>query len=78
MLLERGARINTRDNVNGRTPLHWAVWWGNIQAVQLLLEHGADVNASDKSGKTPSQLISASSEQEIVELLSKYGAESGK
>ena len=73
MLLERGARVDARDNSHGWTPLHWAVWWGNVQAVQLLLEHGADVNTRDKSGRTPSQFVK---KQEIVELLSEYGARS--
>jgi ankyrin repeat protein len=44
--------------------------------VRLPLEHGADVNARDESGDTPSQLGSRRSHHEIVELLSEYGAES--
>ena len=71
MLLRRGARIEGPDN-DLWTPLHRAVRRNNIQLVRLLLEHGADINARDKLGKTPSQYGSA----EIVELLSKYGAKS--
>jgi ankyrin repeat protein len=72
MLLERGARIDDR-NENGQTPLHLAVLKGNIQVVRLVLEHSADVNARNKLGETPSQLTR---QQEILELLSKYGAKS--
>ena len=72
ILLERGAVIDFRDN-EGRTALTWAVGWGKIQTVRLLLKHGADVNARDKSGRTPSQYATR---QEILELLSEYGAES--
>jgi ankyrin repeat protein len=78
MLLERGARVNAHDNRLGRTPLHWAVGKRNIQGVRLLLEHGADVNALDKLGRTPSQLGSELNADEIVELLSKYGSGSIK
>ena len=46
----------------------------NIQAVRLLLEHGADVNARGESGETPSQLGLEYDYREIVELLSEYGA----
>jgi ankyrin repeat protein len=73
MLIERGARINFHNTETGNTPLHLAVEKGNIQAVRLLLEYGADVSARDRDGRSPSQLTR---EQEIVELLSKYGAES--
>jgi 26S proteasome non-ATPase regulatory subunit 10 len=74
MLLERGAVIDARDD-DGETSLHMAVEAGRIQVAQLLLKHGADVNARDKSGKTPSQ---HTTQQDILELLSEYGAESVK
>jgi ankyrin repeat protein len=74
MLLERGAVIDARDD-DGETSLHMAVGAGRIQVAQLLLKHGADVNARDKSGKTPSQYTT---QQDILELLSEYGAESVK
>ena len=72
MLVKRGASINTH-GTNGYTPLHWAVQEVGIQAVQLLLEHGADVDARNDEDKTPSQLTS---QQDIIELLSKYGTKS--
>ena len=75
MLLKCGASTNILDNNFGATPLHHAVGDRNIQAVRLLLEHGADVHARDKRGKTPSQLTK---QQEIVELLFQNGAKSVK
>lgn len=73
MLLERGANANSFSNSLGEAVLHRAVKVFNIEAVRLLLEHGADVNACDRGGRTPSQLTE---EQEILELLCKYGAKS--
>jgi ankyrin repeat protein len=78
MLLKRGARVNAHDSSRGRTPLHCAVGSRNIQAVQLLLEHGADVNVFDKLGWTSSWSASALCDHEIMKLLSKYGAKSVK
>jgi len=31
---------------DGWTPLHAAVYWGNMDAAELLVEKGANVNAS--------------------------------
>jgi ankyrin repeat protein len=74
MLLERGAVIDARDD-DGRTSLSMAVERGKIEVARLLLEHSADVNARDELGKTPSQYTD---QQEILQLLSEYGAESIK
>lgn len=73
MLLERGSVIDARD-VAEWTPLHLAAFHGRAGVAQLLLEHGADVNASTKLGKTPSQVASQMGHYEIVELLSAYVA----
>ena len=77
MLLEHGAVIDAQ-NVRGETALHHAVKNIYTSAVQLLLEHGADVNVCDQNGDTPSNLASSCGNQEIVELMSAYGAESIK
>ena len=58
MLLDRGAAIEAR-NTSGETALHQAVFGGDIQIVRFLLEHGADINACDGSGQTPSELGTA-------------------
>ena len=73
MLLERGANANVFSYCLGEAVLHRGVLVCNIEAVRLLLEHGADSNARDKEGITPSQ---STGQQEILELLSKYGAKS--
>jgi ankyrin repeat protein len=41
----------------------------------LVLEHGVNVNAPDRMGGTPFKMGSVKGHQEIVELLSEYGAE---
>ena len=71
-LLDHGADISAR-HVLDWPPLHFAIRAAvqDIQVVRLLLERGADVNARDGSGDTPSQ---CTSQQDILELLSKYGA----
>lgn len=46
-LLLAGAPADTCDS-NGHTLLHWAALEHNISAMQLLVDHGADVNAKGK------------------------------
>jgi ankyrin repeat protein len=78
MLLERGAAIDAQ-NVWDKTALYLAIEWsGSTQAVQLLLEYGADVNVRHYKGNTASELASLRGHQEIVELISAYSAESVK
>ena len=52
------------------TPLHEASREGHVEVVRLLLEHGADLRARDRSGKTPSEVASQYERLEIVQLLS--------
>jgi hypothetical protein len=41
---------------SSRTPLHWAAFCGRVRNVELLLQHGADCRARDRTGATPEDL----------------------
>jgi ankyrin repeat protein len=71
--------IASGDNLNelddGMTPLLWAVFRGDIGAVRLLLESGADPNVRPNPSDSP--LWHAEDDfglKEIAELLKSYGA----
>jgi hypothetical protein len=52
-LLKEGASVETTDGI-GNSPLHLAVSWdGNSQLLSLLVDAGADLNKTNKSGETP-------------------------
>jgi uncharacterized protein len=53
LLEERGAAVNAREKIAAQTALMWAVRANQPESVQLLLEHGAEVNAHTRTGKTP-------------------------
>ena len=46
-------RLNQRIGFFGETPLHEAARGGHDDILQLLLNHGASVNAVDNDGDTP-------------------------
>lgn len=49
--------MDARDNTQ-KTPLHHAAQWGQEEALDFLIECGADVNAADFIGDTPLHLVS--------------------
>ena len=58
------------------TPLLFAIWEGHYQAAEVLLAHGAQVNARNTLGRTPLMLAASSSGgTEMVRSLLSRGAE---
>jgi ankyrin repeat protein len=53
-ILDRGARLDIRDNLLNSTPLGWACRWGQLPLVRLFLERGADpIEADAEPWATP-------------------------
>lgn len=52
-LLKAGAKINAQGGGPARTALHQAVEFRDLELTTQLLEHGADPNLRDASGRTP-------------------------
>ncbi len=62
------------DNMPGTTPLHCAARFGNIRAAELLLQHGADINAQDAMQVTPLVCSAEAASTEVLKLLHQRGA----
>ncbi len=62
-------------NKEGETPLILATPENSVEAVKLLLEHGADVNVVNKKGETPLILATRKNSVEVVKLLLEHGAD---
>ena len=63
-------------NKEGRTPLHIACMCGNLSGVELLIKHGARVNANDIHSYTPLSLAVLNNHTSIVSaLVSEFGCD---
>ena len=75
-LLARGAAVNQPvANAQKVQPLHSAVAAGRLEISRILLEHGADVNATQQHDFTPLHAAAQNGQLDLVELLLAYGAD---
>jgi len=73
-LLKYGADIDAKHPRSGATPLYDALYLGRYRTAEVLIAAGADVNATNKEGRTLLALAKQAGQTEIVELLLKHGA----
>jgi hypothetical protein len=74
-ILDKGARVELRDNLLKSTPLGWACRWGQLPLVRLFLERGADpIEANADSWATPLAWARRSGHVEIEAELVRAGA----
>lgn len=81
-MLELGASVDVRVDsrafgTKGYTPLHEAAWHGNIEAIRVLVEHGTDIHACDKTyNAPPSGWADHNKQRKAAELLKSLEVES--
>ncbi len=59
---------------DGDTPLHVMAWRNDVEAVELLLHAGANVNAAGDMGETPLHVAVSQDNPEMVAAMLKAGA----
>ncbi|RIB22050.1 ankyrin repeat-containing domain protein, partial [Gigaspora rosea] len=77
-LIENGEKPDTRDE-NNKTPLHWAAFGGNKDAVDYLinLENNSKlIEATDNNDETALYEAMRNGHTKVVELLQEKGANS--
>ena len=74
-LVEAGADINRRCLTHGGTLLINAMEFGLFDIARLLIEIGADTNASDNFGSTPLMIAARQNRLQMAEFLVRNGAD---
>lgn len=69
-----GASLEVTD-MQGNTPLMWAIAYNHIDIVRLFLERNVRVNAQSKTGTSPLMLAAANGNTDIIKLLLTHKAE---
>ena len=77
-LLKRGAKIDAIDRDAGATPLMLAASMARTQAVETLLDHGADAGLKDRFGRTALDRAKETGDRRTVEALENAGKFSGR
>jgi ankyrin repeat protein len=72
--LRSGAGVN-QPSSDGTTPLHWAVYYGNVELVQRLLRAEADPNTRNDYGSSPLMEAATVGNLELLKLLLDAGAD---
>jgi hypothetical protein len=75
-LLESDPSQAKERDAKGETPLHHAARHGELEAIKVLLAHGADPNAKTPVGATPLHVARAFGEERAAKLLIEAGAKS--
>jgi ankyrin repeat protein len=78
LLLEAGVDVNelASDGLGGEcTPLHKAAEHGHLHCASVLIEHGADVNARDRFGRTVLEATAWAGQLQMVRFLLIRGAD---
>ncbi|KAG7491852.1 hypothetical protein MATL_G00007980 [Megalops atlanticus] len=79
LLCSSGVNVNARVEADSRdTALHLAVRYGALPAVDILAGHGADVNASDRSGMSPLHMAAGTLNPAMTAALIRCGADVNK
>ena len=72
--LASGAKVDGLDPERGGTPLLWAAVTGKAEAIELLIQRGANVNAVDRDGGTALHAAAFLGHEKAVETLLQNGA----
>jgi len=79
LLLDKGCdpdvRSTDKNGYEGETALLGAAFWGRLECAEMLIKHGANVNAKAERGIVPLHEAARMGHLKLAELLLKHGAD---
>ncbi|MEW6348698.1 MAG: ankyrin repeat domain-containing protein [Thermodesulfobacteriota bacterium] len=73
-LLENGADVELRERGSGHDALMYSCFSGNPDLVELVLRHGATIDATDAMGRSALMIAASVGKAETVKVLLRTGA----
>ncbi|OTA53987.1 ankyrin, partial [Hypoxylon sp. EC38] len=74
-LINAGADTGLINGISGvGAPLHWAAFTGNLKAVKILVENGADLEIQDAAHQTSLHIAMKMGNYKMTDLLLRLGA----
>ncbi len=73
LCLDKGLDINDSSRKSGITPLMLASCFSDTKTAELLLQHGADINAIDRSGMSAKDYARKLGQKKMQEFLTEKG-----
>jgi len=74
-LQDRTVMINSSDEYNGYSPLHYATILGHTECMDVLLENGANFTIEDRDGKSAMYHALRGRNDKVADVLEKHGAD---
>ena len=75
LLVERGAKLESKDTIHSRTPLSSAAANNHEAVVRMLVKKGADLESKDNRGQTPLSWAAGNGHEAVVKYLLEQGAD---
>ena len=72
--IDKGMDVNATSRTSGITPIVLASCFNNISIVELLLKHGAEINAQDNNGMSAKDYAKKLGQKKMIAFLHEHGA----